>query len=85
MKYPEVGMNYQLVVEKVGVLDRLTVLVEVNDCKSPQDDSAKSLERALFKDLRTILGFQPAVRVLPPMTIERREGKARRVLDLRTM
>ncbi|MEN3006981.1 MAG: phenylacetate--CoA ligase [Candidatus Methanosuratincola petrocarbonis] len=82
MKYPEVGMNYQLVIEKAGVLDQLTVLVETN-CKSPQDASAKSLERSLFKDLRTILGFQPVVRVLPPMSIERRDGKARRVLDLR--
>jgi len=82
MKYPEVGMNYQLVVEKAGALDQLTVLVEAN-CKSPQDDSAKSLEKVLFRDLRTILGFQPTVRVLPPMSIERRDGKARRVLDLR--
>lgn len=82
MKYPEVGMNYQLVVEKAGALDQLTVLVEAN-CKSPQDDSAKSLEKVLFRDLRTILGFQPRVRVLPPMSIERRDGKARRVLDLR--
>jgi len=82
MKYPEVGMNYQLVIEKEGALDQLTVLVEAN-CKSQQDDSAKSLEKVLFRDLRTILGFQPTVRVLPPMSIERRDGKARRVLDLR--
>jgi len=82
MKYPEVGMNYQLVIEKAGALDQLTVLVEAN-CKSQQDDSAKSLEKVLFRDLRTILGFQPTVRVLPPMSIERRDGKARRVLDLR--
>ncbi|MEM4657563.1 MAG: phenylacetate--CoA ligase [Candidatus Methanosuratincola sp.] len=80
MKYPEVGMNYQLVIEKVGALDQLTVLVEAGVALA---ESHPSLESALFRELRTVLGFQPRVRVLPPMSIERSEGKAKRVLDLR--
>ncbi|MEJ5293001.1 MAG: phenylacetate--CoA ligase [Candidatus Methanosuratincola sp.] len=82
MKYPDVGMNYQLVVEKVGVLDQLTVLVERgSDCGVVS--SSGSLEQILLRDLRSVLGFQPRVKVLPPMSIERGEGKAKRVLDLR--
>ncbi|MGF3498286.1 MAG: phenylacetate--CoA ligase family protein [Candidatus Methanosuratincola sp.] len=82
MKYPEVGMNYQLVIEKAGVLDQLTVLVEAGG-NGMGINSSQSLERALFRELRSVLGFQPRVRVLPPMSIERSEGKAKRVLDLR--
>lgn len=83
MKYPEVGMNYQLVVEKSGALDKLTVVVEMNGGGKSAEHLA-SFERALSTELRNVLGFQPKLKLVPPMSIERTEGKAKRVLDLRT-
>ena len=70
---PELTPHYQLVVERPGHLDELTVQVE-----GTADTACvrEQLERAL--------GLSARVEVLPPESIPRSEGKALRVLDRRT-
>jgi len=81
MKNPEAGLNYQLVVEKSGALDKMTVMIKANGHLSAQ--AAQSLSSSIAKEIRSVLGFSPEIRVVPPLAIERSEGKAKRVLDLR--
>ena len=69
---PELTPHYQLVVERPGRLDELTVQVEGTV------DSA-----AVGKQLHTALGLSARVEVVPPGSIARSEGKALRVLDRR--
>jgi phenylacetate-CoA ligase len=67
------GPHYQLVVERTGRLDELTVQVEGAVDAAPVREQ---LERAL--------GLSARVEVVRPGTIPRSEGKALRVLDRRT-
>lgn len=83
----EMGMaspHYQLVVERVGTLDNLEVHVEM----TPEmfSDSVKEVEKAEQKirhNIESILGLTCKVRLLEPKSIERSEGKAKRVIDKR--
>jgi phenylacetate-CoA ligase len=69
---PELAPHYQLVVERPGNLDELTVQVE------GAVDSAAVRER-----LHSVLGLTARVEVVAPGTIPRSEGKALRVVDRR--
>jgi phenylacetate-CoA ligase len=69
---PELAPHYQLVVERPGHLDELTVQVE------------GTIESVPVRDrLRSALGLMVRVEVVPPGSIPRSEGKALRVLDRR--
>jgi phenylacetate-CoA ligase len=70
---PELAPHYQLVVERPGNLDELTVQVEGTV------DSALVAEQ-----LESALALAARVEVLAPGSIPRSEGKALRVLDRRT-
>jgi phenylacetate-CoA ligase len=69
---PELAPHYQLVVERPGHLDELTVQVEGTV-------EAASVRR----QLHTVLGLTAEVEVVQPGSIPRSEGKALRVLDRR--
>src|SRR5438874_2067588 len=69
---PELAPHYQLVVERPGHLDELTVLAE------------GAVEPALVrKQLHSVLGLTARVDIVQSGTIPRSEGKALRVLDRR--
>ena len=69
---PELAPHYQLVVERPGHLDELTVQVE------------GAVEPAVVrKRLHGVLGLTADVEVVQPGTIPRSEGKALRVVDRR--
>lgn len=78
--------QYQLVVSKDGYLDMLEVLVEV-----PQKiftDSFQVLERlekTIKNKIDSVLGLSVKVRLVEPKTLERSMGKAKRVVDKRTI
>jgi phenylacetate-CoA ligase len=78
--------HYQIVVDRVGALDKLEVRVEVSE--GMFFDEMKKLhemERLLEHKLENALGLRPDVKLVEPKTIERSEGKARRVLDKRQL
>lgn len=76
--------HYQLVIDKIKNLDRLTVLVEVRE-KIFFDDMKRmhSLEGRLRRELEIELGISVDIKLVEPKTIERSEGKAKRVIDNR--
>jgi phenylacetate-CoA ligase len=69
---PELEPHYQLVVERPGHLDELTVHVEGSIDAAP-----------VREHLHRTLGLAARVEIVPPGTVPRSEGKALRVLDLR--
>jgi phenylacetate-CoA ligase len=84
MKRPEVGTNYQIVVDQFESLDRLTVKVELY-AKLFEGD-IKDLERlrdAMKHDMRSTLLVGARVELHEPGSLPVSEGKAKRVVDLR--
>ncbi|HOU37024.1 MAG TPA: phenylacetate--CoA ligase [Candidatus Omnitrophota bacterium] len=79
--------HYQLVVDrKVGDLDELEVLVEVEEkIFSDEIKKLRGLEEKIKKEIESILGVLVKVRLVEPRTIERSEGKAKRVIDKRVL
>ncbi len=76
------GPHYEIVVEREGYNDKLTVRVEL----ATQTDSFKALEEIKNKvksKLRVVLGLDAKISLESPNTLARFEGKAKRVKDLR--
>ena len=76
--------HYRLIVDREGSMDTLTVEVEMSE--SMFSDEVRSLmvyERRIEADLKSALGIQAKGVLVNPKTIERSEGKAKRILDRR--
>ncbi len=76
---PELAPHYQLVVERPGHLDELTVEAELRE----REPGGERLEAFVAERLGRALGLAARVRLEPPGTVPRSEGKALRVLDRR--
>ena len=77
---PELAPHYQLLVERPGHLDELTVEVELR----PGEPGGERLQALVEERLGRALGLTARVRVGTPGSVPRSEGKALRVLDRRT-
>jgi phenylacetate-CoA ligase len=79
--------HYQLIVDrKAGELDELEILVEVEQkIFSDEIKQLRMLEEKIKKEIESILGIFVKVRLVEPKTIERSEGKAKRVVDKRAL
>lgn len=76
--------NYQIVVDREGSLDTLEVRVEVDEANFADEiRKLQSLERSLAKNIKEYLGVTARVRLMEPHSIERSEGKAKRIVDRR--
>ncbi|HSB77262.1 MAG TPA: phenylacetate--CoA ligase [Candidatus Methylomirabilis sp.] len=84
MAVDAVEPHYQLIVSREGSLDVLEVQVEVNE--SIFTDEIKGLEslaKRIEHDIKDLLGVSCKVKLVEPKTIQRSEGKAKRVIDNR--
>lgn len=81
---PGVEPHYLLVVDRKGNLDILEVRVEVSE-KIFSDEVRKleELGATITKELESALGISVKVRLVEPKSIERSEGKSKRVIDRR--
>ncbi len=78
--------NYQIEVDRINNSDTFEIKVEM----APEQFSDivsinQAKERKLEQAMRTMLGIGPKVRLVPPKTIARSEGKAVRVIDHRKL
>ena len=76
------GPHYEIVVERDGYTDKLTVRVELLTAT----DSFRELERiekTVKSKLKIVLGLDAKIQLESPNTLARFEGKAKRVRDLR--
>ena len=79
-------LQYQIILTRVHSLDNITVNIEVtpemlSDKVSAMEDLNKRFARAIEK----IINIRVDVKMLPPNSIPRSEGKAKRVLDQRNI
>ena len=78
--------NYQLVVDRVNNADTLDINVEMNqEMFSDTLSEISARERALVSALKGFLGIYARVHLVSPKSIERSEGKAKRVIDKRKL
>ena len=78
--------NYQIEIDRINNSDTFEIKVEM----APEQFSEivsinQSKEKKLEQAMRTMLGIGPKVRLVPPKTIARSEGKAVRVIDHRKL
>ena len=79
-----IGPNYEIVVDRKNHSDLLTIKVEV-EAESMMDSYAalEKLDYSLREKMRLMLGLDAKIQLVSPNTLQRFEGKAKRVTDLR--
>ena len=78
--------NYQIVVDRVNNTDTLDINVEMSEQMfSDAIRSVERVERSIEAQLRSILGIGAKVHLRSPKSIERSEGKAKRIIDNRKL
>ena len=84
LQFKDITPNYLLIVDRVGPLDTLEIQVEMSE--DAPFDAVRLIEKR-EKEIRTAvesaLGIAASVRLVSPKTLERSEGKAKRVIDKR--
>ena len=80
-----IGPHYLLVVRREGRYDTLEVQVELADAALLENfRKLDNLRETIRENLRSVLGLSVKVTPVAPQTIERFQGKAKRVIDLRS-
>jgi phenylacetate-CoA ligase len=83
MRFPEVGQNYQILLEGY---DELIVKVELNrDMFDGRIERLLALKQELEDKIRAEIQVRPKVELLEPGSLPVSEGKAKRVIDKRTL
>ena len=84
MEIEGVTPHYQLVVDREGSLDMLTVMVEVNEgLFSDEVKELQAIQKKITKNIKEFLGVSANVKLVESKAIARSEGKAVRVIDNR--
>jgi len=80
----EIGPHYEIIVTKNGHLDQMTINIELADGKFLEKFSClEQISKKVDHKLKTVLGLSSKINIVQPRTLERFEGKAKRVKDLR--
>jgi phenylacetate-CoA ligase len=84
-KEDRLAPHYLLELRRPGSLDELDVVVETRSALAGKLSSADmaNVERHAEHLIKSLVGITTKVRVVEPGTLERSQGKAKRVLDLR--
>jgi phenylacetate-CoA ligase len=84
MKIPEVGDHWEIIVDRKGPLDMMTVRVELTETGfSDKIGDLMKLKKKVSKELKGVLNIAAEVDLVEPGTIPRSMGKAKRVTDKR--
>jgi phenylacetate-CoA ligase len=83
LKRPELAPHYQCLLTREGPMDTLKVAVETRAGLKPDSIEARAAAKLLQHDIKVYIGTSVAMDVRPEGGIERSQGKAKRVLDLR--
>jgi phenylacetate-CoA ligase len=84
MTIPEVGEHFQIIAERNGELDDLTVRVEVGKAAfSDKLADLMKLEKKIQYELKKVLNLQTKVELVETGTLPRSMGKSQKVIDKR--
>ena len=82
----ETAPHYLLIVDRIDNLDILEVWVEMTqNLFSDEVKRIEDIEKKIRKEIEGTLGINAKVKLVEPKTIERSEGKAKRVVDKRKL
>ena len=76
LRQPGLSHEYQIMLESDGGGDRMTIVAETDGAGTTVADRVK-------RELHDLLALSPEIRLVPYGSIERKEGKAVRVIDRR--
>ena len=83
-KIDEIGPHYEILVERKNRLDVMTITVElIDDRLLDSYGQLSELENRIKTRLKSQLGLATQIRLVAPNSLQRFEGKAKRVTDLR--
>lgn len=83
---PGIAPRYMLIVDRVNNMDVLEVQVELSpDLVSDEVREVEKLSHDVSHAIAQVLGLSVKLRLVNPGTIERSEGKSRRIIDKRKM
>jgi len=86
LEFGETAPHYQLIVEREGTLDKLTIEVELSPALfSDTVTELSHLERRIFHRVDSVLGISADIKLVEPFSIPRFEGKSKRVIDKRVL
>jgi len=78
--------HYQIIVDRKGALDEVTILVEVSEAIFFDEmKKQRELIDLITRRLTSELGISVEVKLVEKRTLERSEGKAKRVIDKRKL
>lgn len=81
---PEVGPQYQIVLDQKNYMDTFEINIEVSDPKLLESFSElENLQQSVRHKLQTVLGLDAKINLVEPRSLERFVGKAKRVIDNR--
>lgn len=85
LKLGDTAPHYMLIVDRVNNLDTLEIWVEGKEDITFVDGMRymKAIETRITNEIQSVLGIQVKVKLVEPKTIERSEGKAKRIMDKR--
>lgn len=82
----DITPNYQIIVDRVNNNDTLDINVEMSESMFEDEiESVEKTEKKITSMLRSTLGIGAKVHLVNPKSIERSEGKAKRVIDKRIL
>jgi len=82
MTIPEVGEHFQIIADRKGELDELTVRVEVTKAAfSDKLADLMKLEKKIQYELKKVLQLQTNVELVETGTLPRSQGKSQKVID----
>ncbi len=86
MSIEGVEPHYQIIIDKEGALDVMEVQVEVSeDIFSDEIKVLEKLSKRIEQELKETLSVSCRVKLVEPRSIQRSEGKAKRVIDKRKL
>jgi len=78
--------HYLIQIERPGALDQMTVKVEVRpETFSDKMSQMQALRDRIDRKIQSVTGIRATVELVPPQTLERSAGKAKRVVDNRNL
>ncbi len=82
----ETRPQYQVVVDRVNDYDTFEIAVEIDACLfSDEVSTLENLSRRISETLQNTIGLHPTVKLVEPNTLDRSDGKAKRVIDKRRL
>ena len=86
MKVKGVGTNYQIHLDRVGGLDRMTVKIEpAREAFHGDVADLETLRNTCLREVQSVILIRPVIELVEPGTLPPSTGKAKRVFDVRAL